>query len=235
MSANANNLLIAGLAAPSRAALMSAGEPVTLRAGETIYGVGERIEHAYFPFDAAISLAAGVEVPQSLGVGVVGIEGMLGIGLILDSPVAEFNARVQTSGRAWRVTSAHFRRQLDERPAFRARMNRYAYVCLLQLAQDITCRNFHLLEGRLARQLLMARDRSRSNRIALTHASLATLLGVRRAGVTLAASEMQRRGMVRYSRGDIQVLDVAALRATACGCYAADKRIYARVLGRVPE
>lgn len=235
MSANANNLLLAGLAAPSRAALMSGSESVTLRAGEQLYGAGERIEHAYFPIDAAISLATRVEAPLSLGVGVVGIEGMLGIGLILDSPVAEFNARVETSGRAWRVQSAHFSRQLDERPAFRARMNRYAYVCLLQLAQDITCRNFHLLEGRLARQLLMARDRARSNHIALTHATLAKLLGVRRAGVTLAASEMQKRGLVRYSRGDIQVLDVSALRATACGCYATDKRIYARVLGRAPE
>ena len=103
---------------------------------------------------------------------------------------------------------------------------------LLQLAQDITCRNFHLLEGRLARQLLMARDRARSNRVALTHAALARLLGVRRAGVTLSASALQKRDLVRYARGDIQMLDLAALRATACGCYATDKKTYARLLGR---
>ena len=133
------------------------------------------------------------------------------------------------------MTAARFRRLLEERPAFRSRMNRYAYVRLLQFAQDITCRSTHLLEGRLTRQLLMARDRSQSNRIALTHASLATLLGVRRAGVTLAASALRSRGMVRYTRGDIQMLDVAALRATACCCYAADRRTYARVLGREPE
>lgn len=230
-----NNLLLAGLAASSRTALMSDSELVTLSAGQRLHGRGERVEYAYFPIDAAISLATCADTQSSLDVGVVGHEGMVGVGLILDSPVTEFSARVQTSGRAWRVNAALFSRQLQERPSLRTRMNRYAHVRLLQLAQDIGCRNFHLLEGRLARHLLMARDRARCSQIVLTHEMLAGMLGVRRAGITLKASALQKRAMLHYSRGHIEVLDLAALRATACPCYAADRSIYARLLGLVPE
>lgn len=227
-----DNLLLGGLTAADLAALRSGSESVMLRAGDLIHGAGQQVWHVYFPVDGTISLAMPTRGTDSLDVAMVGYEGMLGVGLVLDSPFAEFDARVQTPGRAWRMDTALFTRLLDGHPAFRLRMNRYACVRLLQLAQDITCRNFHLLEGRLARQLLMARDHARSNRIALTHEALARSLGVRRAGVTLTASALQKRALMRYSRGDIRLLDVAALRAMACPCYASNRKTYARLLGR---
>ena len=110
-------------------------------------------------------------------------------------------------------------------------MNRYVHVRLVQLAQDLLCRNTHLLEARLMSQLLMARDRARSNRFACTQEALALVLGVRRAGVSLTAGSLRRRGMIRYLRGDIHVLDLSALRDNACPCYAAGRKIYAGLLG----
>jgi CRP-like cAMP-binding protein len=237
VSAIPDNLLLAGLPPSSRDALLLCAERVTLDARQPLYDEGERVTHAYFPIDCSITLAARDSADQALTIGTVGFEGMLGIGLVLDSPVMEFCAEVQAAGHAWRVDATPFARLLAEQPQLHARMNRYVYVRLMQMAQDISCRNSHLLEGRLACQLLMARDRARSNRVALTHEALARLLGVRRAGVTLSASAMQKRSLVRYARGDIQVLDLAALRAVSCACYSADRRIYARFLGkgRSPE
>jgi CRP-like cAMP-binding protein len=230
-----DNLLLAGLTTAAAGGLESSAATVSLQTGQVLCEMGERIAHAYFPLGGTIAIAT--DEPQFLEVAVVGFEGMVGIGLVLDSPAMEFQARVQTPGRALRVECASFIRELAVQPALRVRMNRYAYVRMLQLAQDIACRNCHLLEGRLARQLLVARDRARSDRIVLTHATLAGVLGVRRAGVTLAASALQKSGLVRYSRGHIELLDVAGLRAAACSCYAADYRIYSRYLGRgrIPE
>jgi CRP-like cAMP-binding protein len=226
----ADNQLLAGLPASSRAAVIAGGELVGLKVGDHLYETGEQVVHAYFPVKGTISLAVCGPGAQPLDVGLIGFEGMLGIGLTLDAPVIEFRAAVQTVGQAWRIGSAHYSRQILRLAAFRSRMNRYAYVRLLQMAQDVACRNSHRIEGRLARQLLVARDRARSNHVTLTHETLARLLGVRRAGISMTAGRLQKRELLHYVRGEIELLDAAALEATACGCYAADKRIYARFL-----
>ena len=137
---------------------------------------------------------------------------------------------MQGAGHAWRIDAAHFVQVIESHAGIRAALNRYLYVFLAQLMQTATCTRFHLVEARLARWLLMTRDRAHSSQFHVTHEFLAYMLGVRRVGVTSAASALQRRKLIRYSRGDVSVLDVRGLELAACPCYAIDKKIYSRIL-----
>ena len=231
MAAIADNLLLAALAAPERSALISGNDPVVLRAGDSLAEAGKRLAHVYFPIDSSISLAVPVAGHPPLEVGLVGYEGMLGIALVLGESRSAFTAVVQGAGRSWCVDARRFTRQLGESRLLRLRMNAYVHVRLLQVAQTAACKNFHLVEARLARWLLMSRDRARSDRISLTHEMLSRLLGVRRAGVTQAAHALQKRALISYVRGHIELLDTRGLEAAACTCYAGEKRTYARFIG----
>jgi hypothetical protein len=150
--------------------------------------------------------------------------------LLLGVNVSPLRALVQGAGRAWRVDAATFLREVEGNAGIRAILNRYLFVFLAQLMQTATCTRFHLVEARLARWLLMTRDRAHSSQFRVTHEFLAYMLGVRRVGVTSAASALQRRKLIRYSRGDVAILDVRGLERAACACYAIDKKIYARIL-----
>lgn len=187
--------------------------------------------HVFFPVDSAASLIVTGPGHAPLEIGLVGREGMLGVPLILGTANAAFRSVVQIAGTAFRMEASHFARQLDAHPALRQRMNRYAHVRLVQIAGSVGCTSFHRVESRMARWLLMSRDRARSDELTLTHESLSSLLGVRRAGVTLAASALRRRKMIHYARGHVELLDPEALESVACPCYANDKAIYARYMG----
>jgi CRP-like cAMP-binding protein len=138
---------------------------------------------------------------------------------------------VQGAGTTWRVPAAAFRRELSRSRALRMSLHRYVYVLMAQLATSAACTRFHNVEPRLARWLLMTQDRVRSDNFHLTHEFLAHMLGVRRVGITGAASDLQRQGLIRYRRGDISVLDRMGLEVAACSCYAADRRAYDAALG----
>jgi CRP-like cAMP-binding protein len=224
------NLLLAGLSPEERLRLTGDRPPVDLAFSETLNDPGDRIRHVYFPIDSFISLITpGIERAQ-LEIGLVGNEGMLGVPLLLGVNVTPLRALVQGAGRAWRVDTARFLQVIEDNAGIRTALNRYLYVFLAQLMQTATCTRFHLVEARLARWLLMTRDRAHSSQFHVTHEFLAYMLGVRRVGVTSAASALQRRKLIRYSRGDVAVLDVRGLERTACPCYAIDKKIYAKIL-----
>jgi CRP-like cAMP-binding protein len=230
--AHAENRLIALLPRPDRASLLAVCESVQLELGTVLCKPGETTRHVYFPSDSVISLlTAAVEGEPGLEVGMVGREGMLGAQLALGVSAIPLHALVQGAGATWRVPVAAFRRELSSSKALQVSLRRYVYVLMAQLATSAACTRFHNVEPRLARWLLMTQDRMHSNTFHLTHEFLAHMLGVRRVGITGAASGLQRQGLIRYRRGDISVLDRIGLEAAACSCYAADRRAYDATLG----
>jgi len=225
------NQLLSVLPPASRRKLLLQ-EPVRLKRSTALVEVGESIRHVYFPIDSVVSLLTGPSAENAaLEVGLVGNEGMVGVWLLLGVDAAPLRALVQGSGLAWRIEAKAFRREVARSSNVRATFNRYLYVQLVQLAQTAACTRFHIVESRLARSLLMTRDRVHSREFHVTQQLLAHVLGVRRAGVTRAATALRRRKLIRYSRGDVEITDERGLERAACGCYAADKETYADVIG----
>ncbi len=226
----ATNRMIEALPRKDRQRFLAACEPVELAFAEILAEPGERIRHVYFPTESFISLVSQIDDAERLEVGMIGDEGMLGISLVLGVNVSPLHAVVQGAGSALRMNAAPFRRELGSCPALRRELNRYLYVVMEQLAQTAGCNRFHMVEARLARWLLMTQDRKHSNAFHVTHEFLAYMLGVRRVGVTKAASSLQDRKLISYRRGDITVLDRGGLEAAACRCYKTDIASHDRMM-----
>jgi len=213
------NSLLAGLPRKDYRRLLAGLEPVTLTYGEVLFEPGELIRHVYFPNDSIVSLLTTVEGHHALEVGLVGREGLVGISLALGVDVSSIRALVQGTGTAMRMNAARFRKEFHKSLPLQGELYRYAHAKLAQARQTAACNRFHVVEARLARWLLMTRDRVRSDEFLLTQAFLADMLGVRRVGVTKAAGDLQQRKLISYSRGKIRILDRKGLEATSCGCY----------------
>ena len=226
-----SNHLIAALPSKDRQHLLANCEEVELVFAEVICEHGEVIRHVYFPTDSFISLITPIDGRASLEVGMIGNEGMVGTPLILGINISPLHSLVQGSGPALRMTAALFASEFERSVALQRELKRYLYVLMTQLAQTAACTRFHVVEARLARWLLMTRDRAHSDEFRVTQEFLAYMLGVRRVGVTKAAIALQKRKLISYTRGDITILDNAGLEAAACGCYQADKETYQRLLG----
>ena len=213
------NRLLASLPDDDLAHLNSLCDTVTVAVGDILYEPGQAIHYIYFPDDSLISLLAVAEGRMTLEVGSVGREGMIGASVALGNDVAQVRAVVQRAGRASRIDSADFCAEFSRTESLQRLLYRYTDTLLAQAIQIAVCSRFHVLEARLARSLLITRDRLQSEKFHLTHEFLAHALGVRRVGVTKAASALQQQKLITYSRGNIEILDSAGLEAVSCRCY----------------
>ena len=224
------NRLLQALPESVQRRMLAGFESVELVYADLLYSPMEPLSHVYFPVKGFISLIMPVDASSSLEVGLIGNEGMFGVPLALGVNVSPMRAVVQGQGSALRMEAATFIREIERDEALRREINRYAFVQLTQLAQTAACTRFHVVEARLARWLLMTQDRAHANAFHITQEFLALMLGVRRVGVTKAAGSLQKRKLIRYSRGNITVLDRRGLKSASCGCYKADRESYARIL-----
>ncbi|MGZ8980121.1 MAG: Crp/Fnr family transcriptional regulator [Burkholderiaceae bacterium] len=220
------NRLLASLPRRLSRQLLAACDPVELESGVVLFEPEGRIRDAYFPTGGCVSLLIPVDGKNHLEVAMVGNEGMVGLPLILGVDRSDLQALVQRPGPAWRMDARTFARELAASSVLRIALHRYLQVRMAQSAQAAACTRFHLIEGRLARWLLMTQDRAHDSHFHVTHEMLAQMLGVRRVGVTRAANALQKRKLIRYHRGDVTILNRAAMEAASCGCYRADLRAY---------
>lgn len=220
------NRLINSLPQKDRMRLLAICEPMQLVLSEMICEPGQPTRHVYFPTQGFVSMLASLDGKPGVEVGLVGSEGMIGSQLALGVVTVPLYGLVQGAGAAWRIKVAAFRDELGRSPALHRILNRYVYVLMAQLASSATCSRFHQIGPRMARWVLMSQDRAHADSFHLTHAFLAYMLGVRRVGVTQAASALQRVGLIEYHHGHVAVKDRVGLEAAACSCYAADCQAY---------
>jgi len=214
-----SNGLLAALPPDEHQRLASTLERVHVRVGAVLYEPGAPIRYIYFPDDAVISLLAVAGGRMTLEVGLVGREGMLGATVALGHDQGQVRAVVQREGMVCRMGAEPFRAEVARNPHLQKTLYRYTDTLLAQAIQIAVCSRFHVLEARLARSLLLTRDRLQSDKFHLTHEFLAHALGVRRVGVTKAASALQQQGLINYSRGNIEILDPVGLASVSCCCY----------------
>lgn len=225
-----NQSLLLRLPAQERAALVAACDRVTVKRGERLAAGGQAVVHLYLPLDAAISLLAPGN-SRHLEVALLGNEGVVGGEIATGVGESPWTAVCSVAGTALRLDASQFREALARSVRLGEVMARFHWVLTADLAQAVVCARFHSLEQRLARWLLMADQRSGPGVLPVTHAQLAALLGVRRAGVTQGLSQLQRQHCLELQRGGVHVLDTAALGAAACVCHGSAEARYERAFG----
>lgn len=220
-----SNALLDKVPPAHRSRLARLLKPVSLTSGEVLHE-SSLIRHVYFPVDCLVSLVTPLKDHLAVEVCVVGNEGMVGVPLALGVRTSSVQALVQGSGTALQMKATCFQDELKRNPALETGIHRYIHSLMGQLIQTAACNAFHPIEARCARWLLITRDRMQSDEVEITHEFLARMLGVRRVGVTVAAGNLQRQGLIAYSRGHIAILDPDGLEAAACECYAVVKHLY---------
>lgn len=205
-------------------------EPVELAVGAILCDTGDSFSHAYFPVTGNISLLNTLDDHRPFETESIGSEGMLGASLILGINRALQRGIVQTPCLAMRIKAEILQAAVQRHPELSHILQGYWYVALLGLLQTISCIRFHEVAKRLPRALLLAHDRSQTDCLPLTHLQLAEMLGVQRGAITIAAVKLQRKGIIRYSRGNITIVDRKGLEAKSCGCYETSIKNYMNYL-----
>jgi CRP-like cAMP-binding protein len=226
MAQSAVNALIQLLPPAQRKHLIAQCEPIELVLAQVLCESGQVLAHAYFPLVGFVSLVVQVDKHPGLEVGMIGREGMLGSELALGMDTTPWRALSQGAGSCLRLEADTFRQLVRASPELQRVCHDHLLARLQQLTQSAACERFHAIGPRLARWLLMSQDRAHADTFHVTHEFMALMLGVRRVGVTMAASALQRSGLITYHRGELTVLDREGLEAEACSCYQADNASY---------
>ena len=231
-SPNQNHLL-AALPAAEFERLAPHLEPVEMRLGDVLYESGGLLQHVYFPTTAILSLHYVMENGSSSEIAGVGNEGMLGISLLMGGNTTPSRAVVQTGGQGYRLKSQLMLEEFKRAGAMQQLMLRYTQALITQMSQTAACNRHHSLVQQLCRWLLLTLDRMPTNELIMTQELVASMLGVRREGVTEAAGNLQQAGVISYRRGHITVLNRSGLESQVCECYAVVKKEFARLLPEV--
>ena len=227
------NHLLAALPPAELERLAAHLELVPMPLGEILYEPGEQLQHAYFPTTAIVSLHYVTESGASAEAAGVGNEGVVGVSLFTGGDTTPSSAVVQTAGHAYRLERRLLKQEFDRAGLLQRLLLRYTQALITQMTQTAACNRHHSVEQQLCRWLLLTLDRMPTNELVMTQELVASMLGVRREGITEAAGKLQQAGVIRYRRGHISVLERAGLESRACECYAVVKREMGRLLSDV--
>src|SRR5450432_384972 len=224
------NRLLAALPKSEWARWLPQLEPVDMPLGKVLYESGRKLGHVYFPTTSIISLLYVLEDGASAEIAVVGHDGIVGISLFMGGESTTSRAVVQSAGGGFRLKANLMMQEFDRAGPVLHLLLRYTQALITQMAQTAVCNRHHSLDQQLCRWLLLSLDRLPSNELVMTQELIANMLGVRREGVTEAAGDLHKAGLIRYRRGHITVIDRPRLEQRTCECYAIVKKEYDRLL-----
>jgi len=227
------NHLIAALPTAEYERLAPHLKLVPMPLGEVLYEPGEQLQHAYFPTTAIVSLHYVMDTGASAETAGVGNEGIVGIALFMGGDTTPSSAVVKTAGHAYRLERRLLKQEFDRAGVMQRLLLRYTQALITQMTQTAACNRHHSVEQQLCRWLLSTLDRLPSRELVITQELVASMLGVRREGITEAAGKLQHAGFIRYRRGHISVLDRSGLETRACECYAVVRKELSRLLSDV--
>jgi CRP-like cAMP-binding protein len=235
-AANSNdelkNYLLAALPENEFARVKSKLEPIRFKLGEVLYESGDKMDYAYFPTTAIISMLYVMENGATAEIGVVGNDGLIGNALFMGGDTTTSRAIIQSAGAAFRMKANDVKTEFALGGVFQNLLLRYTQALLTQISQTAVCNRLHAVEQQLCRWLLLSHDRLNSDTLVMTHDLISNMLGVRREGVTLAAQKLAKRKLIKNVRGTITVVDRQGLEEAVCECYKVVNNEYNRLLGR---
>ena len=229
------NHLLAALSAAEFGPLVAHLQLVPMQLGEILYDPGEQLQYAYFPTTSIVSLHYVIESGASAEIAGVGNEGVVGISLFMGGDTTPSSAVVQTAGHAYRLPRQVLKSEFERGGPLQRLLLRYTQALITQMAQTAVCNRHHSIEQQLCRWLLVTLDRVPSGQLVMTQELVASMLGVRREGITEAAGRLQQAGVIRYRRGHIAVLDRTGLEQRSCECYGVVKAEIDRLLTDFPR
>lgn len=226
------NHLLAALPVDEFARIEKYLEPISFSLGEVLYESGDQMTHVYFPTTAIISLLYIMENGATAEIGIAGNNGLIGLALFMGGETTPNRAVVQSAGSAVRIKASDVQGEFARGGVFQNILLRYTQSLITQISQTAVCNRLHSVEQQLCRWLLINHDLLQTDKLVMTHELIANMLGVRREGVSLAAGSLQKKGLIKYVRGTITMLDREALETAACECYRVVMDEYDRLLGQ---